>query len=58
MREKFDAYEHAGVKEYWVVQPGEGTVLVYVWQNGVFKGDQLTPRLFPELSVNSDAVFE
>ena len=65
LREKFDAYEQAGVKEYWVVHPGEGTVLVYVLQDGIFvgdlrpylKGDQLAPRLFLELSVDLDAVF-
>ncbi len=65
LREKFDAYEQAEVKEYWVVHPGEGTVLVYVLQDGIFvgdlrpylKGDQLAPRLFPELSVDLDAVF-
>ncbi len=29
LREKFDVYEEAGVREYWVVHPQEQTVLVY-----------------------------
>ena len=29
LREKFDVYEEADVKEYWVVHPQEQTVLVY-----------------------------
>ena len=30
LRDKFDLYEEAGVREYWVVHPQEGTILVYV----------------------------
>ena len=29
LTEKFDVYEEAGVKEYWVVHPQEQTLLVY-----------------------------
>ena len=66
LREKFDAYEQAGVKEYWVVHPGEGTVLVYVLQDGIFvgdlrpylKGDTLTSYLFPDLHIDLHLVFE
>jgi Uma2 family endonuclease len=29
LHDKFELYRHAGVKEYWVVHPAEGTVLPY-----------------------------
>ncbi len=29
LHEKFDVYEEAGVKEYWIVHPQEQTILVY-----------------------------
>ena len=29
LKEKFEIYEHAGVKEYWIVHPHELTLLVY-----------------------------
>ncbi len=39
LREKFDVYEDAGVKEYWVVHPQEQTILVYLLdENGKYKG--------------------
>ena len=33
---KKDAYERHGVREYWIVSPGERTVEQYVLQDGVF----------------------
>src|SRR5258706_5430240 len=39
LREKFDVYEDAGVKEYWVVHPQDQTILVYLLdENGKYKG--------------------
>lgn len=29
LKEKFKLYEHAGVQEYWIVHPREGTILAY-----------------------------
>ncbi len=30
LTEKFDLYQHAGVREYWIIHPHEQTVLAYV----------------------------
>ena len=63
---KFQVYEEAGVKEYWVVHPEEQTILVYALDgNGKYKGnlkpfvktDTISPALFPDLSINLGEVF-
>jgi len=37
MREKFDLYEQSGVKEYWIVYPGDKGLTVYILQeNGKY----------------------
>ena len=63
---KFDVYEAAGVKEYWVVHPEEQTVLIYSLDtHGKYKGsrkpfvstDTISPVLFPDLLINLAEVF-
>lgn len=63
---KFDVYEEAGVKEYWVVHPEEQTVLIYTLdKHGRYKGslkpyvstDTVSPVLFPDLRINLEEVF-
>ncbi len=63
---KFEIYEEAGVKEYWVVHPEEQTILVYdLDRNGKYKGnlkpfvktDTISPALFPDLNINLGEVF-
>lgn len=66
LREKFEAYEEAGVKEYWVVHPQEQTVLVYTLDpSGKYKGilkpyirtDQVSPVTLPGLSIDLEQAF-
>ena len=65
MREKFQAYEEAGVREYWLVNPAEKIVLPYVLNEaGQYYGlapateeDQLRPHIFPELAIDLKEVF-
>lgn len=39
IRLKYDLYEEAGVKEYWIIQPGEETISVLMLnKNGKFEG--------------------
>lgn len=66
LREKFDVYEEAGVKEYWVVHPQERTLLVYTLsENGKYKGilkpyirtDRVSPIILPDLIIEMQEVF-
>lgn len=64
MKNKFELYEEVGVREYWVVHPTEENVLVYVLENGEFKGtkpvvdDYITSYVFPDLKVHTNDVFK
>jgi Uma2 family endonuclease len=65
MREKFRVYEESGVREYWLVNPAEKIVLVYVLdKKGIFIGlapiteaDPLRSSIFPELEIDLKEVF-
>jgi Uma2 family endonuclease len=66
LREKFDVYEEAGVKEYWVVHPQEQTLLVYTLdQNEKYTGirkpyvrtDEVSPITLPGLTIRLEEVF-
>ncbi len=63
---KFEVYEDAAVKEYWLVHPEAHTVLVYTLdENGKYKGhlkpfvktDTISPAIFPDLHINLGEVF-
>lgn len=44
LNEKFDLYQHAGVKEYWIVHPHEATVLAYRMNDqGTYEALRATP---------------
>ncbi len=64
--EKFDVYQHAGVREYWIIHPFEQTLLVYLRNDaGVFegrqrpylRGDMVPSSVFPGWEVDLDLVF-
>ena len=65
MGEKFRAYEEAGVREYWIVNPAEKVVLIYVLNEaGIFIGlapvteeGPLRSTIFPELAVDLKEIF-
>ena len=61
---KFDLYEENGVKEYWLVDPAEKTVLIYTLQNKKYVGvkpfiidDVLKSPLFPSLKFKVKDIF-
>jgi Uma2 family endonuclease len=61
---KFDLYEENEVKEYWLVDPSEKTVLIYSLQNKKFVGlkpfiieDSIKSPLFPTLKFKVKDIF-
>jgi Uma2 family endonuclease len=61
---KFDLYEENEVKEYWLVDPSEKTVLIYTLQNKKYVGlkpfiieDVLKSPLFPALKFKVKDIF-
>lgn len=67
LNDKYELYERAGVQEYWIVHPAEGTVLVYrLNDEGTYQllrttpfspGEQVPVGLLPEFSVDLNEVF-
>lgn len=65
MREKYALYQEAGVREYWVIEPGNGLVLRYELRDGAYVG--LVPRteadadirssVFPEFGMAGGSIF-
>lgn len=61
---KFKLYESAGVKEYWIVQPSERTVLIYCLDGKNYiglrpftEGMEAGGRLFKDFTVPVDELF-
>ena len=65
MREKFEVYEEAGVREYWIVNTLDKNVLIYTLNEfGKFIGQRpyvedeiMHSFIFPELAVDLNQVF-
>ena len=66
LNEKFDVYEEASVKEYWVVHPEEQTVLVYILDElGKYRGQRkpyarsnmIFSATLPDLTIDLSTVF-
>lgn len=61
---KFNLYQEAGVLEYWIVNPTEKMILIYVLENGTFvthkpfvEGENLKSVRFPQLDINTQDIF-
>jgi Uma2 family endonuclease len=64
LQNKYEAYEEAGVLEYWIIQPSEKTFLKYTLINGRYQGsrlltigDEVTTPILPDFVLNLDDVF-
>ena len=65
MKDKFEVYELAGVREYWIFHPIDSFVLPYLLdEEGKFVGlpavhspDILYSRIFPDLSFSLEEIF-
>jgi Uma2 family endonuclease len=64
LKYKYEVYEEASVKEYWVVFPVEKTMLIYTLVNGKFSpsrlmvsGDTVTSAVLPGFSLNLTELF-
>jgi Uma2 family endonuclease len=62
--EKLLLYEKAGVKEYWVANPSDSTVFVFLLKNNeyikpnVYGHENIVkPSLFQDLEVNLSEIF-
>jgi len=61
--EKFSLYEQSGVREYWIVQPKEKAINVYVLENNeyqlvdVYESGDIPCQIFPELTVSHERIF-
>ncbi len=61
---KYDVYEEAGVKEYWIVMPQEKLIEVFILENGKYRrvktyaqNDEVPSHTLPELSLKLEDVF-
>lgn len=64
LKNKYEAYEEASVREYWIIHPQEKTFLKYTLTNGQFQpsrlltlGDAVTTEILPGFVLNLDELF-
>ena len=62
---KYDVYEEAGVKEYWIVMPQEKLIEVFILENGKYRrvktyaqDDEVPSHTLPELSLKLEEIFD
>lgn len=64
--DKFNKYEKAGIKEYWIVEPDQKIVSVFLLQSNSRYGrpemytndDKIQVSIFPELEIDLKSVFD
>ena len=64
LQNKYEVYEESGVKEYWIIHPEEGTLLVYTLENGRYipsrlftLGDAVASKAVSGFILDLDEVF-
>ena len=61
---KYDVYEEAGVKEYWIVMPQEKLIEVFILENNKYRriktyaqDDEVTSHTLPDLTYKLEEIF-
>jgi Uma2 family endonuclease len=61
---KFNVYQEAGVKEYWIINPSEKIILVYTLIDDLFIGlrpqverEKIKSMMFPDIDIAVQDVF-
>ncbi len=61
---KFNRYQRAGVKEYWIVDPSHEIIDVYLLENGFYKhggayanDEAVKVNIFDDLSIDLKNIF-
>ncbi|WP_209332799.1 Uma2 family endonuclease [Lunatimonas salinarum] len=64
LQHKYEVYEAAGVREYWVVHPDERTLLIYTLESEHYRssrlftfGDRVASQALPGFELDLDEVF-
>lgn len=65
LQNKYEVYEESGVKEYWIIQPEDQTLMVYTLVNNKFQpsrlltsGDEISSIVIPGLAFNLEDLFD
>ncbi len=65
LKYKYEIYEEAGVKEYWIIDPREKSVQINLLTNGkliahgyLFEEDKITSELLPGFSLDLGVLFD
>lgn len=67
LSEKFEIYQNAGVKEYWIIHPYEETVIAYILNkkgkyesirvNPFTVGEKVPVGIFPDFEIELEGIF-
>lgn len=64
LRYKYELYQEAGVLEYWLVNPVDKAIFIYILKDNIFVGqpplieeDQIKSVLFPQLDFKLEEIF-
>jgi len=64
LKDKFKLYERAGVKEYWIVDPSNNYIQVYILENNKYgkpevytEEDKIKVSIFPDLEIDLGLIF-
>ena len=64
LKNKYELYQEAGVREYWVVRPDYKEITQFVLENGQYRtlppiveGDLIHSTIFPDLSLQTEDIF-